>query len=165
MRFATLKGSSAAFSTTTMQASSVAYGIPVNGWVFTSATSSRSTSGATRTTSPSEGASSAPSPTGSAFVSDSPSLSTGAKVGLGVGIPIAVIGLAALLAVFLLRRRKKTPKSEAEMEGNGPPTYYAKMAPEIPTTAIPAQQAVRSPVELQTEYNTVVELPASERRI
>ncbi|OAL55167.1 hypothetical protein IQ07DRAFT_594910 [Pyrenochaeta sp. DS3sAY3a] len=53
-------------------------------------------------------------------------LSTGAKVGLGVGIPVALIGLAAITIIFWLRRRQNAKAGDklsgidtTNMNGNG----------------------------------------------
>lgn len=45
--------------------------------------------------------------------SESAGLSTGAKVGLGVGIPLGVIGLAAIGAFFWVRRRRTAKASSS----------------------------------------------------
>lgn len=54
--------------------------------------------------------------------SDSAGLTTGAKVGLGVGIPVGVIGLAAIGAFFWLRRRRNVGPS------SNPPELYTPEA-------------------------------------
>ncbi|KAH6641945.1 hypothetical protein C7974DRAFT_468415 [Boeremia exigua] len=58
--------------------------------------------------------------------SDSGGLSTGAKIGLGVGIPVAVLGLAVLCIFFWLRRKRAANASNVplelpgvDMNGNG----------------------------------------------
>ncbi|KAJ4986950.1 hypothetical protein SVAN01_07491 [Stagonosporopsis vannaccii] len=68
--------------------------------------------------------------------SDSTGLSTGAKVGLGVGIPLGVIGLAAIAAFFWLRRRRTAKPSSStpsevitsNVNGNGDMSSYQQTA-------------------------------------
>jgi len=48
--------------------------------------------------------------------SNSSGLSTGAKVGLGLGIPLGVVGLAAIGALFWLRRRRRTSAKKESPE-------------------------------------------------
>lgn len=52
--------------------------------------------------------------------SDPEGLSTGAKIGLGVGIPLGVIGLAAIVAFFWMRRRRA-----AKASSDAPPAVSA----------------------------------------
>lgn len=71
-------------------------------------------------------ATSSMTPTASASTTDPPSqsssgLSTGAKIGLGVGIPVAVIALLAM--GFLLWRRRRKTQSQHELQ-NVQPTGY-----------------------------------------
>ncbi|KAF3031504.1 hypothetical protein E8E12_001251 [Didymella heteroderae] len=63
-------------------------------------------------------------------------LSTGAKIGIGVGIPLGVIGLAAIAALFWLRRRRQARASKNSSElyvptssnkGNAPPYHETAM--------------------------------------
>ncbi|KAF2199606.1 hypothetical protein GQ43DRAFT_473493 [Delitschia confertaspora ATCC 74209] len=51
-------------------------------------------------------------------------LSTNAKIGLGVGIPLAILGLAAfaLACCFLVRRRRRRRRRKARSVSTGPPS-------------------------------------------
>ncbi|KAL5353803.1 hypothetical protein ACLOAV_001845 [Pseudogymnoascus australis] len=96
------------------------------------------------TTSPSESAvSSEPAAAGG--------LTTGAKVGVGVGVPVAVLGAAALGAfLFFRRRRTYAPAGNSD--------YKPPQAQELGTTAA-AQELQAFPRE---QSNIPIELPADE---
>jgi len=113
VRFATSVSNATGYttSTSTVQSSSQAYAIPVNGWIFAESTNG----GAAGPTSP--GSQSEPT-SGS---TDS-GLSTGAKVGIGVGVPLGAIALGLIgAALFFARRRRAT-----ELKQELPPSYAPK---------------------------------------
>lgn len=62
-------------------------------------------------------------------------LSTGAKVGLGVGIPVGVLGLAVLGAFFWMRRRKRSSKTKGVAEMYVPNTVDKGSVPPYQETA------------------------------
>jgi hypothetical protein len=73
------------------------------------------------------------------------SLSTGAKIGLGVGIPLAVIGLGAIAAFFWLQRRRKAPRAAAPAYHETPMNnqqcsvvYRHEASSETPVVELPA---------------------------
>jgi len=99
----------------------VAYGIPVNGWLFPVS----ATTGAAKTTGGTTGL-----PTGSpqpqADDGGSGGLSTGAKIGIGVGVPLGILALAGLgIAFYFYRKARRTPlPAEAAPAAHNPMEYY-----------------------------------------
>jgi len=90
-------------ATTTIGAAGSVFAIPVNGWIFAEATSGVPDVSSSSSTAPT---SQIQSPTMSA-VAQSGGLSTGAKAGIGIGVSIGVLGIAALFGAFYLIRRSK----------------------------------------------------------
>lgn len=62
---------------------------------------------------------------------ESTGLSTGAKAGIGVGVALAIITLIAVIAFFVLRRKKRpsTPPVHPEEKESGPTTMPAPAPP------------------------------------
>lgn len=102
------------FTTTIGTNGGFLYAVPFNGYKIDQVSSS-SSAVATTTTAGTAGAASTSSSTASstpantsAVVAHDTGLSSGAKIGLGVGVTLGVLGIIALIAaVFLLQRNKK----------------------------------------------------------
>src|SRR2546421_972374 len=92
-------------TTLNVTTSTSVWAIQLNGWNFATATSASSLT--TSTT----GLSSEPTAPLASQTIHSGGLATGTKIGIGVGVPLAIIGLGAfLLAVITLRRRHRFGK-------------------------------------------------------
>ncbi len=102
------------------------YGLQINGFVFAPTTTTTTSSAATST--PTSTSATTTSPAGGNNGKSS-GLSTGGKIGVGVGVSLGALGLISLLlAWFLIRRhRKKWQPDEPAMEHVG-------YTPELPTT-------------------------------
>jgi hypothetical protein len=118
VQFMTYINSSWSLSTSIASTSSVAYAIPVNGWVFQAdATSTDSTTGAgpketsDRSTANNNGTSAG--------------LSDGAKIGLGVGISIGVLLIVGLIVALICYRRRSKPSAPTVKESSGQYNQYS----------------------------------------
>ncbi|KFZ03987.1 hypothetical protein V502_10502 [Pseudogymnoascus sp. VKM F-4520 (FW-2644)] len=114
-----------------------------------STTSSKTStpSAASETTAPSQATSSS-EPTAAG------GLATGAKIGIGVAVPVAVLGAAALGAFLWFRRRRVYPAGAGNKDGYKPSPQAQELG------------ATESPQELQAfpkeQNNIPIELPADE---
>lgn len=94
-------------TTTISQFGGSVYGVQINGFIFSTPTTSTTAS----TTNASE---TSTTPTISSAInqqsstSSSAGLTTGAKIGIGVGVSLSVLGLCALVLAFFLVRRSKS---------------------------------------------------------
>ena len=133
------------------------------------ATLSKATATGTATTSPTS-SSAEPGAT-----SNSGGLSTGAKAGIGVGVALGAIAVASIVALVLLRRRKKSKYAAMEQkdpepvekQSHLPPPVYRDGSGLADTAAQPQKSAHiveadghdRGPVEMSATQ-TRQELPA-----
>lgn len=92
--------------------------------------------------------------------SSSSNLSTGAKIGLGVGIPLGVIGLAAIGALFWLRRKRQTGADKELPESYVPAAGYKGGVPPYQETIMGRQGATVYRQEAPSQQ-MAAELPAA----
>lgn len=90
----------------------------------------------------------------------SQSLSTGAKVGLGVGIPLGILGLAAIGASFWLRRRRETSANKDSSALYIPTSEHKGDVPPYQETAMSHQGAAVYRQEASSSH-MAAELPAA----
>ena len=106
-------------TTFTVESSSTVFGAHINGYVHVSRDPGPA-SASTLASTPSRGTTSPQSQPTNAESANA--LPTGAKVGIGIAVPLAVIGITALLAtIFLLRRRTKAVSANVPPEKSPDP--------------------------------------------
>ena len=88
------------------------------------------------------------------------SLSTGAKVGLGVGIPLGIMSLAAIGALLWLRRRRQSGGSKETSGSSVLGTHHKETMPPYQETALNHQGAAVYRHEAPSPP-TAAELPAA----
>ncbi|KAH7166525.1 hypothetical protein EDB81DRAFT_782397 [Dactylonectria macrodidyma] len=122
--------------TETLTEASVVWGIQVNGWLFpeeTTSVSSETTSASSGSTAATTDATSSQTSAAATQTSDteadsSSGLSTGAKAGIGAGVGVVALGLIAVAAFLLLRRRRTRANSSHDKP---PETAYSEPPSEV----------------------------------
>ncbi|RDL31836.1 uncharacterized protein BP5553_09238 [Venustampulla echinocandica] len=160
-------------TTATITATDVGvYGNQLNGFVFADASATATTTGTKPT-----GASGSPTATGPNLAASTSgiqtaeqsrndaasALSTGVKVGLGVGISAAVIAICCMIVVCFMFRRRRA----ARRDGSSDELGSTKNIPPRPERSLPPPPLPPKPAALPQELSSVIdyyEVEANEKR-
>jgi hypothetical protein len=155
VRFATYVSSAWKTTTSTVPAASFIHGIQVNGWIFPETTTGAPSSSSTGSNNPA-----AQTSTGAGGASGDGGLTPEAKIGLGVGLSLGVVAIAAaLLGFFFYRRRanKNGPPAAAPFameSGSYGQFHYGPYGAEYKGSPPPPSEmaSISQPVEIVGQY-------------